>query len=348
MAVRGRITVTSGPDRGKGCELSEELVRIGKGPENELILSDPTAADTHVNILQREGRFAVSTQVTEGITVEGNPIPADRWVWLPELALIQVTRRTALEFQLEAESEPAAVAATPQATASIADMPQTVTPLPKPRKSPAPVPSPIPVPPAASDASTTTTTLRSPSDSTGSGERMKRKRTAAAGDKAERKSVTARFITDGPGDPLVKLGEDGHLPELRLEEGKKRAGVQQEAKKTNPIWLILIMAFGFGMSILLLFVDLEEVGSVAHAKAEARRQIQLFSAQGEGPLKPYQERLRQALQAHSRRDFTAERQQYRRVLEMLRSEGKNAYTGVTGTPERDQILERQIGILLKD
>src|SRR5205807_4410492 len=44
-------------------------------------------------------------------------------------------------------------------------------------------------------------------------------RRRAALDRGEKKSRTiARFITDGPGDPLVKLGEDGHLPELMLHE----------------------------------------------------------------------------------------------------------------------------------
>lgn len=346
MALRGRITVTSGPDRGKSCDLTEELVRVGKGEENQLVLSDPTAADFHLNILQREGRFAISTQATEGITVEGNAIPPDRWVWLPELALIQVTRRTALEFQSEGTNEAAVVETAPLAAASVEDVPASVAPLPKPRKSPAPVPSPIPTPTAVTIAETATITPRSPTDSTGSGEKLRRKR--AATDKPERKTVTARFITDGPGDPLVKLGEDGHLPELRLEEGKKRPGATQEAKRTNPIWLILIMAFGFGLSILLLFVDMGEVGGAAHDKAEARKQIEIFCTQTEGTPKPYQERLRQALQARSRRDYATEQKEYRRVLDMLRSEGKNAYTGVTGTPERDLILERQIGILLKE
>lgn len=359
MSLKGKITVTSGPDRGKSVDLTDEMVRVGKGEGNQLILSDATAADFHLNILQREGRFAVSTQATEGITVEGNPVPPDRWVWLPNLALIQLTRRTALEFQCEADPDgaPAPAASPDTSTTTFPLNPQTATSpaatttsststvFPKPRKVPAPIP--MPAPASASATENATLTSSNPTDGTNSGDKLRRKK-AGSSEKQDRKSVTAKFITDGPGDPLVKLGEDGHLPELQLEDGKKRPGVQQEAKKTNPVWLVLILSIAFGLSALMLFIDFENLGSSAHEKAAARGELVSYYAEGEGTIATYQVHLRQAQRARSRRDYTGEKAEYRKVLQMLRAEGKNPYTGVTGSEARDKKLEELMGILLKD
>jgi hypothetical protein len=210
---------------------------------------------------------------------------------------------------------------------------------------PAPIPTPVPAP--ASGAENATLTSANPADGTNSGEKLRRKKAGSA-DKQERKSITAKFITDGPGDPLVKLGEDGHLPELQLEDGKKRPGVQQEAKKTNPFWLVLILSIGFGMSALMLFVDFENLGSTAQEKSAARQElVSYYSTEAEAPS-PFQVHLRQAQRARSRRDYTGEKAEYRKVLQMLRAEGKNPYTGVTGSEARDKKLEELMGILLKD
>lgn len=357
MALKGKITVTSGPDRGKSVDLTDELVRVGKGEGNQLVLSDATAADFHLNILQREGRFAVSTQASEGITVEGNSVPPDRWVWLPNLALIQLTRRTALEFECDADQNgPAAPSASPEAATTTfplntqtASSPNTATisstVVPKPRKVPAPIPTPVPS--SASSMENATLTSANPADGTSSGDKLRRKKAGSA-DKQDRKSITAKFITDGPGDPLVKLGEDGHLPELQLEDGKKRPGVQQEAKKTNPVWLVLILSIAFGLSALMLFIDFENLGNSAHEKAAARKELISYYSEGDGPIATYQVHLRQAQRARSRRDYAGEKTEYRKVLQMLRAEGKNPYTGVTGSEARDKKLEELMGILLKD
>ena len=188
-----------------------------------------------------------------------------------------------------------------------------------------------------------------------------RPRRAPAADRGEKKSRTvARFITDGPGDPLVKLGEDGHLPELMLHETLSGERTEAGAKQSNPVLLLIAIGLSFGMTILMLFVD---VGSFANSEAEkarARTEIMdYYGAEGETP-KPYQMHLREARLARTRRDFEMERQEYRSVLAILRSEAKDKlyqYTGLTGrldydesndNKKSDKRLEELIGTLLSE
>src|SRR5438105_5024008 len=98
MSVCARITVTSGPDRGKVFELTGEMVRLGKAPHNEVVLSDTLVSDQHASIVRREGRFAIFTPVPEGLEVDGTEVPSERWVWLPETATIRVGQRTSVDF----------------------------------------------------------------------------------------------------------------------------------------------------------------------------------------------------------------------------------------------------------
>src|SRR5205085_10831757 len=112
------------------------------------------------------------------------------------------------------------------------------------------------------------------------------KRSASA--KAGKKSTVARFITDGPGDPLVKLGEDGHLPELNLTEGEHRRKRQAEKSQSNPLLLVGAIALSFLMSLLVLFVDFGSIGVSTTSKAQARREITEYFGGEKEPPKPYQ------------------------------------------------------------
>src|SRR5262249_32687486 len=117
----------------------------------------------------------------------------------------------------------------------------------------------------------------------------------SAAERGEKKTRTiARFITDGPGDPLVKLGEDGHLPELTLHETQAGELAEPGAKQSNPVLLIVAIGISFGLTILMLFMDVGNFGNNEQDKARARVEIaEYYGEEGEA-LKPYQIRLREA------------------------------------------------------
>src|SRR5437879_4086499 len=113
MSVCARITVTSGPDRGRTFELTGEMVRLGRSPENEVVFSDEQVGDHHASIVRREGRFAIFTSVPSGLEIDGTEVPPERWVWLPETATIRVGERTSLEFVADGSDDEASAAAQP-------------------------------------------------------------------------------------------------------------------------------------------------------------------------------------------------------------------------------------------
>ena len=338
MSATAKITVTSGPDRGRVYELTGEMVRLGRSPENDLVLSDAQVGDHHASIVFRDGRYAICAATSAGLEIDGTEVPAERWVWLPEAARIRFGHATRVEFEVNGEGPAAATAA----------------PASEPASSPAPSGE-ARAPGSGSAGSSVISKERSRSGS-------KSKRSAEApgsdaparsrksGERGQKSRTVARFITDGPGDPLVKLGEDGHLPELTLRE--TQSGARPEAgaaKKSNPLFLILALSFSFGATLLLIVMDAGSFGDSAAQKAKARGQIaEFYGSEGEA-LKPYQEHLRLARLAHTRRDFETERKEYREVLALLRSEMNEKvyrYTGLTGQLEGDRRLEKLIGTLL--
>lgn len=157
----------------------------------------------------------------------------------------------------------------------------------------------------------------------------------------------AKFVTDRAGGTLVRLGEDGQLPELQLKEmlgSSKRAA--QKRKESNPAVLYAALACSILSSVVLLFVDLEG-GISTEGKANSRRVIvQEFLGDEGKQLQPYQRLLRDASLAHSRGDAAGERDLYRRVLRMLNSEDRNPFSGITGVPDDDERLRHHLGVLL--
>lgn len=317
MTARAKLVVTTGPDRGKMFDMTDELIHVGRGSENQIVLSDPALSEHQMSIVSRNGRYAIYTPTAEGIEVEGNVIPPQKWVWLPDEATIQITARTAVKFVY--------MDGTPEGNGSGE----------KEKKSSRG---------GGSPSQSTTATVSVPDGSSQTVPKVKRTPSA----KATKKTTVARFITDGPGDPLVKLGEDGHLPELNLTEGEHRRKRQAEKSQSNPLLLVGAIAFSFLMSLLMLFVDFGSVGTNTTSKAEARHEItEYFGGEKDQP-KQYQLLLRQAQQAYSRHDYDMERREYRKVLELLRAEGKNKFSGLTGSIDHDERLEELIAVLLSD
>jgi hypothetical protein len=296
MKQSATITITTGPDRGKAFEVGDDLVHIGRGPGNQIVLSDPTLHDHEVSIVRRNDRYAIYSPVERDVVVEGTPIPSEKWVWLPDECHIQLSRRTALQFEFQSSN--GADSLPPQVTASGA------------KAKPAETETPTGSAKAAADT---------------------------AAKPGKKNKTIARFITDGPGDPLVRLGADGHLPELKLQEGPVRDLADREPKKANPLLLVGAMLFSMLMSVAMLFLDFGDSDSNTAAKAEARRQIVMYYGDERGNLKPYQHLLREARQARSRGDRKGERQAYRRVLDLLDSEAKSHRTGLTGNPDGDEV-----------
>lgn len=323
MSITARITITSGPDRGKVFELNDQLVNIGRGSKNDVALSDPSLSEHQASITSRGSRYAIYTPLERGVEVDGSVIPADRWVWLPRSARVRVSDRTAFQFSYQGGP------GTDEAD-ELAEMLGT-----KSRSS--------------QDSSSSQVAAKAKF-------RQAEKAKRSAGKRPEKKKrEVARFIVDqAGGDPLVKLGEDGHLPELALTEGPQKKALQKHGKQSNPALLYAAVAFGFCASILMLFVDVEPSGSSASQKTQARRAIAAFYETGENEPQEHQRHLREAQLAHSRGDRIAERRAYRRVLDLLNSEdhlnseGSDRFTGLTGSLKNDEKLRRLIAVLISN
>lgn len=168
-------------------------------------------------------------------------------------------------------------------------------------------------------------------------------------EKSERTGArkVAKFVTDRAGGTLVRLGEDGQLPELQLHElaGATKV-VKQKRRESNPAILYAVLAFSLLSSVAMLFLDFEGTFS-AQGKAYSRRVVvEEFLGDERQKLQPYQRLLREANLAYSRGDGASERDLYRRVLRMLNSEDRNPFTGVTGSPQDDERLRHHLGVLL--
>ena len=99
MSDPAQITVTTGPDRGRVFELADEVMHIGRGPENDIVLSDPSLAEHQASIVSRGGRYAIFSPEEDAVQVDENAIPSDQWVWLPEEARISIGERTVVQFR---------------------------------------------------------------------------------------------------------------------------------------------------------------------------------------------------------------------------------------------------------
>ena len=181
MDASATIHVTGGPDAGKSFALVDELVHIGRGRDNQVVLSDEGLAEHQASIVRRNGRYAIYAPQAGSVQVEGSEIPAEKWVWLPQAATIKLAGTV---FRLEAVQGENGAAATP---------PPESTPTPTPGKS-----RPKTTPPGPKKEGS---------------ERAKKKARPA-----EKQPQVARFISDRTGEPLVRLGEDGQLPALELAE----------------------------------------------------------------------------------------------------------------------------------
>ncbi len=338
-----RLVVTTGPERGKVFESDEELAHIGRAPENQIVLEDPSLSEHQASVLQKNGRFAIFRPADADVHVDGSEIPSERWVWLPTEVRLQFGRRTSCQFSTGELFEPAADSApmpqNPPAEESSGNGETTAQAVPKKRKkepgskkSADSLPAVKPVQPLESERES-----KNGSAGDAAGERKRRKK--------KRKKQLARFITD-QGDPLVELGADGQLPELSLEDGPASRSRSAKKKSTSPVILYCVLGLSFFCTLALLFIDPSPPTRTEVSRAQARKDIVAFYGTGEHELKPFQKALRAARLAHARGDTATERAEYRKVLDELNSEDRDRHIGVTGHHNTDKELRRLIGIIM--
>lgn len=101
-----RISITTGPERGKVFEIDDELVHIGRSAENQIVLDDPSLSDHHASILRKNGRFAIYRSGAGEVQVDGGEIPTEKWVWLPQSVRLQFGRRTSGQLTYEEYTGP--------------------------------------------------------------------------------------------------------------------------------------------------------------------------------------------------------------------------------------------------
>lgn len=302
------LTVTAGPDRGKTFALHEEFVHVGRSEDCQVLLTDSQVDEVQVSLANRNGRFAIITAFEETVTVDDKLLVAEEWAWLPAQATIRVSPRTTLLFSC---GLPSTTSNGEPASVKGADVSASADP---------PVSLPV--------------------------KSKGRKPGPKKGEAASR--TVAKFITDRKGETLVRLGEDGHLPELALAEiTAPRHDKRKRPAPGNPALIYGALGFSLLASLAMLFLDSAVTDERSLSKTEARQAVMHnFVGGDKGPIKPYQRLLRDAGLAQSRGDFKSERENYKKVLRLLNSEDKNPFTGITGTEEGDKDLKKHLAVLL--
>jgi pSer/pThr/pTyr-binding forkhead associated (FHA) protein len=352
MDKTAQLVIQTGPDQGQVFPLQSELVRLGTADGNDIVLADTTLAEHHASIVYREGRFAIVTTHAGGLQIDETPVPPERWIWLPQQASIRLSSQTLLQFMVTAGlpqtalsqaasptapsgAVPAGTAVTVEAPVSVRPPPRTGTP--KPRRVPAAV---------SPGTETIDESTESPAKPRKSTEKKGRQ--------------TARFITDGPGEALVRLGEDGQLPELSLAESGAEGKTSSRPRESNPYLLVGVVFLSLLMTGAMLFMEGED--SYLPPQNQAAARLELAEYLGTETERPgaYQLALRRSRQAWARGDRSGERAELRLVLQMLRSEAKERlqkFSGLTGrldydyddsSKRSDRRLEELIAILLSD
>jgi pSer/pThr/pTyr-binding forkhead associated (FHA) protein len=72
---QAELTIESGPDAGHTHRASDSALRLGRSPDNDLILRDPATSGHHARVERRGDKFwIVDLGSTNGTLVNGEPI----------------------------------------------------------------------------------------------------------------------------------------------------------------------------------------------------------------------------------------------------------------------------------
>ncbi|HYM97694.1 MAG TPA: FHA domain-containing protein, partial [Candidatus Sulfotelmatobacter sp.] len=73
--TQGELTIESGPDAGHSHRTGEQALRLGRSPDNDVILRDPATSGHHARLERRGDQFwIVDLGSTNGTLVNGEPI----------------------------------------------------------------------------------------------------------------------------------------------------------------------------------------------------------------------------------------------------------------------------------
>lgn len=316
MDAGAQITVTTGPDEGKAFALADDLVHIGRGTDNQIVLSDPALNEHQASIVRRNGRYAIYAPVTGGVQVEGSEIPAERWVWLPESASIRLGEATV--FQLKA---------TASGNGSTGEPEEVSTPTPT-RKT-------ARFKPQKGDAKTRK-------------QKESKRRAHVARFVSNRSGESLVQLGEDGQLPALELAEVS-----REKPREKREAAP--SSNPLLLYAVLGFSFVCSLGLLLLEPQGGGSES-ASEKSQARAVVREFLGGSADEFEPYQVLLRQALIDHSQGDTRSEERHYREVLRMLNSSdildsrNNNGLTGrQTGRGKAgDDELREQLKILLSD
>lgn len=164
----------------------------------------------------------------------------------------------------------------------------------------------------------------------------------------------ARLVTAEAAQSTLKLAADGQLPHLQLQEIEKKDRIQGKSKSVSPLLLVAAWVFSVVVTVVILLFnsgDTSDVTTNDKLDALAAIEKEYFTAPAGTELQPYQIYLREAHQARCRGDHKAERQYYRKVLDLLRRESRSGTArpgleklekGITGSRDHDRKLEKLI------
>lgn len=88
------LEILTGPDQGKTFPLESELLHIGRGADNGVILSDPQIGDFHASVSQQQGQLSLYANEANQIRVAGALVPGQQWVHVPLDAKIHLSGQT--------------------------------------------------------------------------------------------------------------------------------------------------------------------------------------------------------------------------------------------------------------
>ncbi len=88
------LEILTGPDQGKTFPLESELLHIGRGADNSIVLTDPELGDFHASVSQQQGRLSLYANEANQIRVGEASIPGQQWVSVPADVIIHLGGQT--------------------------------------------------------------------------------------------------------------------------------------------------------------------------------------------------------------------------------------------------------------
>lgn len=92
------LAVLSGPDQGKQFPLEGELLHIGTGRDNGVVLTDPALGEFHASLSVQPDRVSVYANESQQIVVGEACLPRQQWVPVPEDASIHLGGTTEIRI----------------------------------------------------------------------------------------------------------------------------------------------------------------------------------------------------------------------------------------------------------